>query len=185
MADRPSTDGGQQHASYSPPPQHRPSWVERWLGSAAPATTGSERAGPPPAVLRPPAAPLVRRHRRVGGLLRRVRRRRRARLGGHVCAAPGIRASWTGGSLISEPVGATAGMGAQIDPDIVRVVEENAVIAAVDEVSPAVVTITPRGRDGAFVFESVGFRRHLRSRWLGGDQPPRGLQRRDADRAAG
>jgi S1-C subfamily serine protease len=39
---------------------------------------------------------------------------------------------------------------------VVRVVEENAVIAAVDEVSPAVVTITPRGRDGAFVFESVG-----------------------------
>ena len=43
-----------------------------------------------------------------------------------------------------------------MDPDIVRVVEENAVTAAVDEVSPAVVTITPRGRDGAFVFESVG-----------------------------
>ncbi len=35
-------------------------------------------------------------------------------------------------------------------------VEENAVTAAVDEVSPAVVTITPRGRDGSYVFESVG-----------------------------
>jgi S1-C subfamily serine protease len=44
----------------------------------------------------------------------------------------------------------------QPDPDVVRVVEENAVTAAVDTVSPAVVTITPRRRDGAFVVESVG-----------------------------
>ena len=58
--------------------------------------------------------------------------------------------------IISEPVGQQTGSDAQVDPDIVRIVEENAVIAAVDEVSPAVVTITPRGRDGSFVFESVG-----------------------------
>jgi S1-C subfamily serine protease len=41
-------------------------------------------------------------------------------------------------------------------PDILRVVEENAVTTAVEAVSPAVVTITPRQRDGSFVFESVG-----------------------------
>ena len=58
--------------------------------------------------------------------------------------------------LISEPLGQQTGTAAQVDPDIVRVVEENAVTAAVDEVSPAVVTITPRSRDGSFVFESVG-----------------------------
>ena len=58
--------------------------------------------------------------------------------------------------LISEPLGQQTGTATQVDPDIVRVVEQNAVTAAVDEVSPAVVTITPRGRDGSFVFESVG-----------------------------
>ena len=45
----------------------------------------------------------------------------------------------------------------RVDSDIVRVVEESAIITAVDRVSPAVVTITPRGRDGVFVFtEGVG-----------------------------
>jgi S1-C subfamily serine protease len=58
--------------------------------------------------------------------------------------------------LISEPLGQQTGTDVQVDPDIVRVVEENAVTRAVDDVSPAVVTITPRGRDGSFVFESVG-----------------------------
>jgi S1-C subfamily serine protease len=58
--------------------------------------------------------------------------------------------------IVAEPLGQQTGTGTQVNPDIVRVVEENAVTAAVDEVSPAVVTITPRGRDGAFVFESVG-----------------------------
>ncbi len=58
--------------------------------------------------------------------------------------------------VIAEPLAQPASTGEQAAPDVVRIVEENAVIAAVDEVSPAVVTITPRGRDGAFVFESVG-----------------------------
>jgi S1-C subfamily serine protease len=58
--------------------------------------------------------------------------------------------------LVSEPVGQQAGTAARVDPDLVRVVEENAVTEAVEVVSPAVVTITPRGRDGSFVFESVG-----------------------------
>jgi serine protease Do len=59
--------------------------------------------------------------------------------------------------IISEPLGQQTGTDVQVNPDIVRVVEENAVTAAVDVVSPAVVTITPRGRDGGFVFdEGVG-----------------------------
>jgi S1-C subfamily serine protease len=58
--------------------------------------------------------------------------------------------------LVSEPLGQQTGRAAQVDPDLVRVVEQNAVTAAVDVVSPAVVTITPRSRDGSFVFESVG-----------------------------
>ena len=42
-------------------------------------------------------------------------------------------------------------------PEVIRVVEENAVTTAVDKVSPAVVTITPRGREGIFVVtEGVG-----------------------------
>jgi serine protease Do len=58
--------------------------------------------------------------------------------------------------LISEPLGQQTGVHAQVDPEIVRVVEESAVTAAVEEVSPAVVTITPRGRSGVFGWESVG-----------------------------
>lgn len=58
--------------------------------------------------------------------------------------------------FVSQPLGQQTGTATQVDPDIVRVVEENAVTAAVEVVSPAVVTITPRGRDGAYVFESVG-----------------------------
>ncbi len=58
--------------------------------------------------------------------------------------------------IVSEPVGEQTGASTQVDPDIVRVVEQNAVTAAVEDVSPAVVTITPRGRDGIYVYESVG-----------------------------
>ncbi|MFO7533743.1 MAG: trypsin-like peptidase domain-containing protein [Candidatus Limnocylindrales bacterium] len=58
--------------------------------------------------------------------------------------------------VITEPLGQQTTLGPLGGPDVVRVVEENAVTAAVDEVSPAVVTITPRGRDGSFIFESVG-----------------------------
>ena len=58
--------------------------------------------------------------------------------------------------IVSEPVAQQARTEGRATREVIRVVEENAVTAAVDEVSPAVVTITPRGRDGAFVFESVG-----------------------------
>jgi serine protease Do len=58
--------------------------------------------------------------------------------------------------LVSEPLGQRTGTDAHRDPEIVRVVEETAITGAVEEVSPAVVTITPRSRDGSYVFESVG-----------------------------
>jgi S1-C subfamily serine protease len=59
--------------------------------------------------------------------------------------------------VIAPPLGQQAGSQGAATPDVIRVVEENAITDAVDRVSPAVVTITPRGRDGAFVFtEGVG-----------------------------
>jgi S1-C subfamily serine protease len=59
--------------------------------------------------------------------------------------------------VIREPLGRQTGSERATTPDIVRVVEETAVTTAVDKVSPAVVTITPRGRDGVFIFtEGVG-----------------------------
>jgi S1-C subfamily serine protease len=60
--------------------------------------------------------------------------------------------------LIEQPVAQQTSAGAgRGEPDIVRVVEENAVTEAVDKVSPAVVTIMPRGMAGGFtVTEGVG-----------------------------
>jgi serine protease Do len=59
--------------------------------------------------------------------------------------------------VVSEPSAQAASAGRLADPDIVRIVEESAVTAAVDRVSPAVVTIMPRGTSGGFTFtEGVG-----------------------------
>jgi S1-C subfamily serine protease len=60
--------------------------------------------------------------------------------------------------IIEQPVAQQTSAGAgRAEPDIVRVVEENAVTEAVDKVSPAVVTIMPRGMAGGFtVTEGVG-----------------------------
>ncbi len=155
MADRPPADNDRQHASYSPPPQHRPAWIEDgWAQpanpSADPSGTVRARALPPP-----PARPPIRRQRRTSTLLA-------------VSVVAAMLASLSTYSLllatgqldrrvlVSEPLGQQTGMATQVDPDIVRVVEENAVTAAVEEVSPAVVTITPRSRDGSYVFEGVG-----------------------------
>jgi S1-C subfamily serine protease len=55
--------------------------------------------------------------------------------------------------VIVEPaLGQPASARRAADPDVVRVVEENAVTAAVDKVSPAVVTITPQARSGGFMY---------------------------------
>jgi S1-C subfamily serine protease len=58
--------------------------------------------------------------------------------------------------IVADPLGQPARTLAQAEPDVVRVVEESSVTAAVHKVSPAVVTITPRARDGSLVFENVG-----------------------------
>ena len=149
MADRPQSDD-RQPASYSPPPQHRPTWLdEGW---------GQQRTSVPPGSPRGTAVPPV---------ALRPRRRRTSTLLAVALVAAMMSSVGTytlllatgqldRRVLVAEPMAQQAGTAAQVDPEIVRVVEENAVTAAVQEVSPAVVTITPRGRDGAFVFESVG-----------------------------
>jgi S1-C subfamily serine protease len=59
--------------------------------------------------------------------------------------------------FMEPPLGQQAGVQGGADPDVVRVVEENAVTAAVEKVSPAVVTITPQGRlAGTLYPEGVG-----------------------------
>jgi S1-C subfamily serine protease len=58
--------------------------------------------------------------------------------------------------IVTEPLARAAASAGQSTPDVVRVVEENAVTSAVEEVSPTVVTITPSARDGSFIFENVG-----------------------------
>ncbi len=152
MADQPGADGDRQPASYSPPPQHRPSWVDNgWGGHPLPGTTSGH--GRPPAGDVSPKSPRAA-HRAGSTLLVAV-------LAAMVASLLTYALLLVGGQfdrhvLISEPLGQQTGTAAQLNPDIVRVVEENAVTAAVEEVSPAVVTITPRSRDGSFVFESVG-----------------------------
>jgi serine protease Do len=147
MADRPTADHEGQPASYSPPPQRRPAWIERGWGDRL-------AAGVAPRSV-PPRRPSEGRGSRTASLLA-------VSLVAALVASIGTYALLLGGGqlgrqvVIAEPLAQPASTGGQAAPDVVRVVEENAVIAAVDEVSPAVVTITPRGRDGAFVFESVG-----------------------------
>ena len=149
MADRPSPDDP-QYASYSPPPQHRPSWIDEGWGQQE-STLLPQRPHRP--ALPPPARP--RRRRRTSTLLAVATvAAMLASLGTYTMLLATGQLDRT--VLVSEPLGQQTGVSTQADPDIVRVVEENAVTAAVEDVSPAVVTITPRGRDGAYVFESVG-----------------------------
>ena len=159
MAERPAADHEGQPAFYSPPPNHRPqppqgSWqsphplASGWRDDHDPATAN----GAPGQAMKPPA--------RQGGT---------SRSGVAIALTAALAASvgmysllLAGGHLdrqvvLSEPLAQQAGTERAGDPDVVRVVEESAVTAAVDKVSPAVVTITPRGRDGVFVFsEGVG-----------------------------
>jgi S1-C subfamily serine protease len=59
--------------------------------------------------------------------------------------------------VIEPALGQQASVERATQPDVVRVVEQNAITVAVDRVSPAVVTITPQGRSGAGLFaEGVG-----------------------------
>ena len=150
MAQRPDADSDRQSASYSPPPQHRPTWLERgWADT--PASDVSTHGGGSGS-----DDPGLRRGRSHTGTIFAA-----AVLAAVIASLSTYLLLAAGGQLdrqllISEPVGQQTGVAAQVDPDILRVVEENAVTEAVEVVSPAVVTITPVGRDGSFVFESVG-----------------------------
>jgi S1-C subfamily serine protease len=60
-------------------------------------------------------------------------------------------------AVVAEPAALQASTDSLADPDVIRVVEESAVTAAVDKVSPAVVTIMPQGISGGFTYaEGVG-----------------------------
>jgi S1-C subfamily serine protease len=60
-------------------------------------------------------------------------------------------------AIVAEPAALQASTDSLADPDVIRVVEESAVTAAVDKVSPAVVTIMPQGISGGFTYaEGVG-----------------------------
>ena len=171
MADRPTPDHEDPPASYSPPPHHRPEWIGRGWGQSAssgpdrgvsrgwsPTPSGGggwdEGADPRGAAGGPmrDGPPRGRKPGLAGGALAI------ALVTALVASGATYALLLAGGQLdrqvvISEPLGQQTGADVVVDPDIVRVVEQNAVTMAVDKVSPAVVTITPRGRDGVFVFE--------------------------------
>ncbi|MGD8486862.1 MAG: trypsin-like peptidase domain-containing protein [Chloroflexota bacterium] len=152
MAEQPGADGENQPASYSPPPKHRPAWLDP--SRVSPPSPGALGPGPRQAADvpgRPPAGGTSR----TGTILAVAL----------LAALVASMATWVmllaSGQLdrqlvITEPVSGQPASAARMAPDILRVVEENAVTTAVEAVSPAVVTITPRQRDGSFVFESVG-----------------------------
>lgn len=187
MADRPDADHEGQPASYSPPPHHRPEWVARGWGaprSADPAlgaTSGwstplpdslgwasddgrtAAAMGSGHGALLPERDPSTQGRGTAASRGTAARSSIAIALGAALAASLGTYALLLGGGhldrqvVIPEPLGQQTVGGQASDPDIIRVVEENAVIGAVDRVSPAVVTITPRGRDGAFTFnEGVG-----------------------------
>jgi serine protease Do len=172
MADRPSPDSEQRSASYSPPPNHRPGWIgEGWGGSrstqgrqgVARGWSGAQSEGPetgPGGEARTSAPTRSGPFRRDGTL---------GMLGVAIVAAT-LASAGTYGILLATgqlndrvtalttPRGLQAStLGSGRTPEQVRVIEESAIIAAASEVSPAVVTVFPRGGDGAFLMpEGVG-----------------------------
>jgi len=144
MAERPGFDGEGHPTSYSPPPQHRPRWLDP---SQDPSLKGPGAGAPPP---QPAATTLGWGRILVVALFASL-----------VASAATYLMLGVSGQLdhrlvIPAPVGQQTGVAASIEPDVVRVVEESAVTQAVKDVSPAVVTITPRSLDGSFVIERVG-----------------------------
>ena len=174
MAERPEPIRDDQQTSYSPPPHHRPDWIGQGWGDPTATTPKAESrqswtvATPPPDRRAGDGRPPSLTPRKAAG---RRSARRPLYLGGAVALALGAAVAASGGTyglllmggyldrqvVVTEPLGQQTGNGGTADPDIIRIVEQNAVTDAVDKVSPAVVTITPRGRDGAAAFdEGVG-----------------------------
>jgi len=158
MADRPPLDHEGQAAFYSPPPNHRLDRQGGWGGPAsATPLLGDEPASSAPGG-RHTGSPTPRRSSGSS-----TRSAAAIALAAALVASLGTYALLLAGGqldrrvVISPPLAQQAGSEPRGEPDVIRVVEETAVTAAVDKVSPAVVTITPRGRDGVFVFtEGVG-----------------------------
>ena len=172
MAERPSTEQDDQQSSYSPPPHHRPEWLGQGWSERRDAGSKSSDPSNWRASSTQPKQPVVGSRVPPPLAARRGRQTRRSMyIGGAIAVALAAAVAGSGGTyalllaggylerqvVISEPLGQQTGSGGIANPDIVRIVEQSAVTDAVDKVSPAVVTITPRGRDGAIVFdEGVG-----------------------------
>jgi S1-C subfamily serine protease len=151
MADRPVSDNAAQRpVSYSPPPKRRPAWIDdRWLHHPV--------AGDTPPLPALDASKHETRGRSRGGMVGVVV----AALLSGVLASLGTYAVLSAGGHLDRPsvtpqAAARQAGAADAAPQVVRVVEENAVTAAVQAVSPAVVTITPRGTGGGSGIEGVG-----------------------------
>ena len=117
MADRPRPDDP-KHASYSPPPQHRPTWIDDgW---------GQQGSTLPPARPRRPALPPPRSHprrRRTSTLLAvAVVAAMMASLGTYTMLLATGQLDRT--VLVSEPLGQQTGVRTLAEREIVRVVEE-------------------------------------------------------------
>jgi serine protease Do len=164
MSDRPDADHAGQPATYSPPPLSRSDRVvgthrsgvsarSGAIGTASSAGWGSRQGGPA-------ARPELGGSSSARGSSRATLV---TALAAAVVASLGTYALLLGGGhldrqvVIEAPLGQPASVERAADPDVVRIVEENAVTSAVDKVSPAVVTITPHGRSASLPFaEGVG-----------------------------
>jgi S1-C subfamily serine protease len=157
MAERP--DQRETHtASYSPPPNHRPDRLGQGWGTSRPerpdqGITGGWSAGTeqPSGDAGPPRQPSGTKG--IGSVL----------VVAVVAAAFASGGTYglllAGGQLdrrvpINDLIAQQAAAQPATAPDVIRIVEieQNAIIAAVEQVSPAVVTITPRGVSNGFSF---------------------------------
>jgi serine protease Do len=166
MPDRPDADQPGQHASYSPPPLPRADRIAvasgQRVGTAPRTVPPGSTVGAPGWVRRDgtTASDPAPRAARGGGVSRLTLL---AAVVAALAASVGTYALLLGGGhldrqvLVEQPLGQQTRAEGGADPDVIRVVEENAVTDAVDKVSPAVVTITPQGRSGNVVYaEGVG-----------------------------
>ena len=121
MADRPEADQDGQPASYSPPPQHRPAWIDSSRGdrpaSGIPPQNG-DWSGGPTGHAHPRPAPGHAPRRRGGTLAVAITAALVASIGTYALLLAGGQLDRQ--LLISEPLGQQTGTDVQVDPDIVR-----------------------------------------------------------------
>jgi S1-C subfamily serine protease len=173
MADRPTPDREQPSASYSPPRDHRPGWIgDGWgtsRGEPRPGVTGgwptarNSTDASPPAGAAPGAGAGTKRQ----AAARTPARGALGTLGVAIIAAA-LASIGTYGVLLATgqldpqrtalpgPRGLQASTTGSL-PQQVRIVEESAITDAASRVSPTVVTVFPRARDGDVILaEGVG-----------------------------